>query len=316
MTWIVIAALFPLVIVSVLQGLATLENIRNLADSRLQAKAVAVAERERDRFVIAQHLLMTVAANPDVISVTDRCNEALAASLRDYSAIVNFVRSDANGNVRCSVLPHSGNVNFANEGWWQRGIQADRLTLIKSPIVSPISQKEVIILMMPLRTAEGRQNGALTVGISLDDLRRSIAAAPEGRAGYLAVMSRNGTVIAEPRGSVNLRPSNLTPQVQSMAAKSGSGEDWKYSVARLYSDELVVVYAQPREQLMAAGITQARASLLLPLVSILLASPGYLVRHSPHDCAMVARFGSNHAQIRSGRFYPATGRNSRKHQAR
>lgn len=272
LTWIVIAALLPLVIVSVVQGLATLENIRTLADSRLNAKAVAVAERERDRFVIAQHLLMTAAANPDVISMSDRCNEALAASLRDYRAIVNFVRSDANGNVRCSVLPHSGNVNLATEGWWQRGIRANRLTLIKSPIIGAISQKEIIILMIPLLTAEGRQNGALSVGISLSDLRRSIAAAPEGRSGYLAVMSRDGAVIAEGSSKLDIRPASLPPQVRSLVAKTRSGEEWKYSIARLYSDQLVVLYAQPHQQLMATGISQARASFLLPLISILLAS--------------------------------------------
>lgn len=270
--WIVVAALLPFVVVSVIQGLTTLENIRTLAGNELNAKAVAIAERERDRFVVAQHLLMTVAANPDVISMSDRCDEALAAGLRDYSAIVNFVRSDAEGNARCSVLPYSEGTNFARDAWWQRGIRAGRLTITKSSVVGPISGKEILVLFLPLRTADGRQAGGVFAEISTDELRKSIAKAPENRTGSISIMSTDGQIVAAESQSQTFRPPNLKPRSGSLQAKSASGEEWMYSVARLYSDELVVVYARPREQLMTAAITQARMSFLLPLASILLAS--------------------------------------------
>jgi two-component sensor histidine kinase len=267
-----VAALLPFVIVSVIQGFATLENIRTLAESRLNASAIAVAERERDRFVIAQHLLMTVAANPDVISMSDRCNEALAAGLRDYSAIVNFVRSDAEGNARCSVLPFDEGTNFSRDSWWQKGIQADRLTIIKSPVIGRISKKEILILFLPLRSADGRQIGGLSAGISLDELRNSIARAPETRTGSVSIISADGDIIARGSQRQDFQSSELAPQTGSLRVKSSSGKEWMYSTARLYSDDLVVVYAQPRDQLMATAVSQARSSFLLPLGSILLAS--------------------------------------------
>ncbi|MBL0925373.1 MAG: sensor histidine kinase [Sphingomonadaceae bacterium] len=270
--WIVVAALLPFVVVSVIQGLATLENIRVLAGSELNAKAAAIAERERNRFVVAQHLLMTLAANPDVIAMTDRCGEALSGGLRDYSAIVNFVRSDAQGNVRCSAMPYRPGTNFAGAAWWQRGIQAGRLTVTKAPVVGPISGREILILFLPLRDDRGRQFGGISAGISMDDLRNSIAKAPENLTGSISIMSTDGNVVAEGTQQQDFRPPNLVRIEGSLEAKSASGEEWMYSVARLYSDDLVVVYAQPRQQLMATAIRQARVSFLLPLASILLAS--------------------------------------------
>jgi two-component sensor histidine kinase len=215
---------------------------------------------------------MTVAANPDVIAMSNRCDEALTAGLRDYGAIVNFVRSDAKGNARCSVLPYAEGTNFARDAWWQRGVQSDGLTVTKSSIVGPISGKEILILFLPLRDVDGRQRGGISAGISMDELRKSIAKAPENRTGSISIMSMDGNIVASGEQRQDFRPTNLTRRSGSLEAKSASGEAWMYSVARLYGDDLVVVYAQPRQQLMAAAITQARMSFLLPIASILLAS--------------------------------------------
>lgn len=266
-----LAALFPVVVVSAIQGFATLENTRNLAVSRLEANARAVAERERDAFVIAQHLLMTVAGNADVRNMTGECDSALAAGLRDYRPIANFVRSDANGMVRCSVLPHSGEVNFAGYAWWQNGIKADRLTLFKSPVRGDISKRQILIMMLPLRDREGNQDGALTAGIDVEQLRKLLVGAPEVRLGSVAVVTAEGDIVAEGSTVLQFKPDmRLTPGVGKIG-KSASGT-WMYSAVRLYSDELFLLYAEPAKQLMSTAVSQVRVNILLPLFSILLAS--------------------------------------------
>jgi two-component sensor histidine kinase len=269
---VVLAALFPVVVVSAIQGFATLENTRNLAVSRLEANARAVAERERDAFVIAQHLLMTVAANGDVRNMTGDCDSALAAGMRDYRPIANFARSDADGVVRCSVLPHSGEVNFAGYAWWQNGIKADRLTLFKSPVRGDISKRQILIMMLPLRDSEGNQDGALTAGIDVEQLRNLLVSAPEARMGSVAIVTAEGEIVAEGSQQLQFQPDmRQNKSGIGQIGKSASGT-WMYSATRLYSDELFLLYAEPTKLLMSTAVSQVRVSILLPLVSILLAS--------------------------------------------
>ncbi len=266
-----LAALFPVVVVSAIQGFATLENTRNLAVSRLEANARAVAERERDAFVIAQHLLMTVAGNTDVRNMTSDCDDALATGLRDYRPITNFVRSDAKGTVRCSVLPHPASINFAKYNWWQNGIRADRLTLFKSPVLGDISRRQILIMMLPLRDSEGNQDGALTAGIDVEQLRKLLLNAPEARMGSVAIVTAEGGIVAEGRKPLQFKPDmSLKPGIGKIG-KSASGT-WMYSAVRLYSDELFLLYAEPTKLLMSTAVSQVRISILLPLVSIFLAS--------------------------------------------
>ena len=180
LVWIVFAALLPVTVIGGLQGFSTFKTTDKLVTDRLITKAKAAAERQRDSFVITQHLLNTLGANPDVGSMSSGCAAALATGLRSYSPMVNFVRSDEKGNVRCSVLPYSPGTSFAEQNWWQRGIGADNLT-ISSPTLGQISKKNVLIMMLSLRGRDGAQNGALTAGIDIAKIRRKLSITPEAK---------------------------------------------------------------------------------------------------------------------------------------
>ena len=270
--WIVLLALFPVVVVSVIQGFATFENTRNLATSRLSANARAIAGRERDAFVIAQHLLMTLAANRDVIEMSDRCDDALGAGLQGYRPIVNFARTDSTGLVRCSVLPHDQPVNLADENWWRKGIESQRLTLFKTPIFGEISKRNLLMLMLPLKDRASRQDGALIAGIDIDGLQQLLIAAPEGQTGNLAIVTADGKVVTQGERPLGFTPDMGGPGERVRVSASTTGQQWMYSIVTLYSDDLFVVYAEPKDRLMASAVSQVRASIFLPVISILLAS--------------------------------------------
>lgn len=269
---VVFAALLPVVVVSVVQGFATLENTRNLAISRLNANASAVAERERDPFVIAQHLLTTLAANPDVVDMSEGCGVAVAGALRDYRPLVNFARADANGIVQCSVIPYSPGFSLANESWWQRSIKADRLTITNSPIFGRITKRKILVMVLPIRARNGQQMGTLNTGIDVSYLQDALKAAPEGKSGALAIVTADGEIVAHGRQPLEFKPDITGPPDSDLIAETSDGTEWMYTYHKLYSSDLFVLYAEPREQLMATALSQVRASILLPLVSILLAS--------------------------------------------
>jgi two-component sensor histidine kinase len=269
--WVVFAALLPLMVIGALQGFSTFYTTQKLVTDRLVTKAKAVAERQRDSFVITQHLLNTLGANPEVASMSPGCESALSSGLRSYSPMVNLVRSDAQGYVRCSVLPYTPGTNFAKQTWWQRGIAANNLT-ISSPTRSQISKKNVLIMMLSLRERDGAQNGALTAGIDIAKIQRKLAEAPEAKAGAVAIITSGGQLVAHAGSAITFRPAIPPVPDRVLTGFATDGAEWMYVLTRLYSSDLFVMYAEPRDTLMAAAVAQVRASILLPLISILLAS--------------------------------------------
>ena len=269
---VVLAALLPVVVASFFQGLSTLENTRKLAFERLSSTASAIAERQRDPFVIAQHLLLAHATNADVINVTDRCNSALRASLSNYPPVTNIARTTADGVVRCSAVPFAGPINLTNEPWWQRGVNANGMTITKAPIFAPIVRRDVLFLILPVRDADGQRDGTLTAAIDVNYLRRALQTAGEADEGTLAIVTRDGDIVAQGNRKLVFKPDVRARPDQPNEARDTNGTTWIYTLHKLYSSDLFVIYAEPREQLMALAVWQIRASILLPLISILLAS--------------------------------------------
>lgn len=269
---VVFAALLPVVIASYFQGIATLENTRKLAFERLIGTGNTVAERQRDPFVIAQHLLLALATNADVTNVTDRCDGALRVSLSNSPSVTNIARTTDDGRVRCSAIPHSGDVNLANERWWRRGAMADGMTITTAPIYAPIAQRDVLFLILPLRGTNGQPDGTLSAAIDTSYLRSALRKAAVGNTGSLAIVTRDGNIVADGGRELTVKPNMASREDQPIEGQDKNGTQWIYTLHKLYSSDLFVVYAEPREQLMAMAVSQIRASILLPLISILLAS--------------------------------------------
>jgi two-component sensor histidine kinase len=269
---VVFVALLPVTIVSFIQGNATLKHTRNLAFDRLRDTASAVAERQRDPFVIAQHLLLAHTTNRDVVRITADCDTALRISLSNYPPVTNIARTAADGTVRCSAIPISKPVNVAQEGWWRRGVNAKGMTITKAPVFAPISQRDVLFLILPLRTADGQSDGTITAAIDVKYLRDGLRQAARGSAGALAIVTRDGTKVASGDRPLPFTPDVTARQSQPVEIRDSKGTLWIYTLHKLYSSDLFVVYAEPHDTLMAAAISQVRTSILLPMISILLAS--------------------------------------------
>lgn len=269
---IVLAALLPVVVASFFQGLSTLKNTQSLAFERLSSTASAVAERQRDPFVIAQHLLLAHSANSDVTNVTSRCASALRASLSSYPPVTNIARTTADGIVRCSAMPHTGMVSLANESWWQRGVKAAGMTITKVPVFAPIARRDVLFLILPIRGANGQADGTLSAAIDVGHLRAALQKAEIGNDGALAIVTRDGSIVTQGNRSLAFKPDVSAGEDQPVEARDARGVEWIYTLHKLYGSDLFVVYAEPRDQLMALAVWQIRASILLPVIAILLAT--------------------------------------------
>lgn len=265
----VFVALLPLVIASFFQASASWRDTRALAASQLASTARAVAERARDPFAIARHSLVTVSALPAVRDISAGCNEGLAAGRTNDRLFNNFVRSDASGAVRCSVLPFDPATNLSVNQWWREGVTKGGLTL-SPPTIGQVSQQRVFIVMLALRDATGRPDGAVSAGIKVDDLRSTVLADPAAARGYVALLDRMGNIIFESR-RLGFTPAAIRGDAGNNVAEDFSGQEWSYAIAPIYTGDLSILYAEPRQEIMSVALSNIRYSVLFPLLAILFA---------------------------------------------
>ncbi len=268
---IVVAALLPIGTLSVVQALSALEYSRKLIGNRLVTDALATAGQERETLVIAKHTLMTLGEVASVRSIGPSCREGLKAGLLGNPPFNNFARSDAKGRVRCSVLPFAAPLSFAKDDWWQSGITKKGFT-ISAPTIGAITKRRILIGMLPITNPDCSNDGAVTVAINLEWLQASLDKVRKNESATIAVVDRSRQVIMF-NGSAKLpqfSPEAANGRIQE--ATDTNGVEWVYSASPLYEKSLYIVYAEPKKTVMATALAQVQIDLLLPIVTILLAS--------------------------------------------
>jgi two-component sensor histidine kinase len=268
---IVVAALLPIGTLSVAQALATLHYSRILIGNALVTSALATAARERDPLIISKTVLRTLAQDKVVKGAGAGCTDRLKTGLGNSPALLNLARSDARGRVICSVTAFDPTTSFAQEAWWQKGIKAPGFT-ISAPVFGPISKTRILVGMQPVVDSRGENDGALTVAINTSWLERSLSDSELSRDAAVAIVDSNGNVLLT--SETRPLPSfDIEAGTAKVAEALTSGRvSWMYSVAPLYDRALYVVYAEPKDHLMATALKQVRVNLLLPILALLLAS--------------------------------------------
>ena len=269
---VVLAALLPMAILSIVQGRVAWDDARSIATAQLRTDAWLIAESERDVFAVARQAIQIVSRARAVRMMDADCSSTLIDVHYGTVGIINLTRSDATGRVRCSVLPLKGDETFAPEPWWQRAIKIDGFSL-SAPIIGKISKKPILVMALPVRTANGDQDGMITASISLDALRASLqqrsASDPDA---LIKIVDINGAkIVSNDRIKLDL-PKNALRNADIATARLRNGTEWLFATAPLQGRELTIVYAKPRDALLATAVWQVRQSVVLPLIAMALAS--------------------------------------------
>lgn len=265
---IVLAALIPVSVMSIWQGAVSWNLMQQSAIDRLHANASAVAERERGTFLVASRLLMVVAANAEVINMSEKCDDVLRNGFQGFDPIVNFVRTDRTGTVKCSILPFRNGISLGTEPWWKATKRSPSMT-VNAPSIGTISGIPILILALPVLDADNQFAGTVSAGLDVSKLSKSLVDASEAKTGFIAATSKDGRLIAS---SATL-PFPLPAMLRNGASgttKSASGEQWMYKSVAISDDGPFILYAEPRETIIAAARAQFRTSMILPIAVILL----------------------------------------------
>lgn len=269
---IVIAALFPIAVLSVVQGRIAWDDARSLAISQLRTDAWLIAESERDVFAIARQAVQVVSRAKAVRTMDSDCGRVLADAQFGTVGIVNLTRSDASGRVRCSVLPYSGTASFAGEPWWEQAQKKSGISL-STPVIGKISGKPVLVMALPVQSADGVPDGIITASISLEALGASLQrrSATDPNALIEIIDAKGGVILSNSRMQFTV-PRNALQNSGISSTRQRNGAEWLFVTAPLQGRDLAILYAKKTDDLLAPALWQVRQSILLPFFAMVLAS--------------------------------------------
>jgi two-component sensor histidine kinase len=267
--FVVLAALLPIAVFSMYQAIENRQYSQRLIADRLAVRALAAATEQREPLNAARLTLATLVQNPNVYENGPRCVEIFKESIRAQNSIINIIWSDASGIPLCSVLPIPPGTAFVNDEWWKRGVATKKFTL-SAPFVSPISKRRVIVAMQPLFSSSGSYVGAVSVSINMGWIEEALRDEGASSNGLVGIADAGGNMVLSsgPRRfqKIDVRKSFGTAQT----VKSYDSEEWMYSSAPLYENQLHVVYAEPARPLIVPMRDQLRAGIAWPVLAILL----------------------------------------------
>ena len=266
---LVIIALVPVTVLSFLNAQSALKYTKSVLDNRLVTSAWATAGRERRPFIDAERKLMEAVLDPEIISASPRCSSRLARLVPSKQVILNLARSDADGNVLCSIYPTTENINFSRQAWWKNGIAAAGYT-VSMPTYGSITKKDIFVGMLPVRQQDRAPDGAVTAAIDIGWFRQSLQKNKLSSAAVIAISDHRGKVLIQ---SSNIQLpvfSQLNIGGQTGNLKSADGTKWTYATAPLYEEQLFVIYAEPQNMLFRNAVWQSRTSIALPILALLL----------------------------------------------
>ena len=272
---IVIVALIPAAIVSIVQGVDRVQLDVSAAHERLLQLARATASDSEMALATAEQILRAVALQPEVRQATPECGNAFANTLRGFSYFTNIARIDAQGMVLCAlVMPQDRDAS--NRPWWPKAKSASEF-FVTPQVYSETAQRNVLGGVLSLKKDDGEFDGVVAIGwdASWVDFMLRTKAIPE-RAAVALFDSDDSIVAANDRAAAIAifrgvkKPGDTDSGL--MSTSDENGNRWSYALVPLRGKDIYVAFAMADNELFSGTYYHVAADLLLPVLTLGLAS--------------------------------------------
>ncbi len=274
---LVCLALLPVSALSIWQGVERIREDQQNARQTLRQSALSIATDERNAFVAAEQLLLTLAKESDIRFGRNACQRRLQDSVRGLTSFGNLGRLSANGAILCAaVLPPSA-IDVTKFPWWKEAL-IRREFFVSGPHHSNALRKDVFAGVLPLTAADGSFDGTLNVAIDLEWLTLVNERDPGlPRGSIVALLDRYGAIVASnaPKlaPTVFARGAAFPKGAGAIIPATGPGDEpWSLTIAPAFRREYFVGFAMPDSELTRLSYMSVTVDLLLPVLMILLAS--------------------------------------------
>jgi PAS domain S-box-containing protein len=261
---LVLFAILPALVLTLDTGLEQ----RRMAATQAQQEALILARSAADDqshlIEAARQLLLILAHLPQVREdAPAACSAFLAGLLQQYPRYANFNVTEPNGDLRCSAVPPSGPVNYADRDWFVRVLQT-RDFVVGSYTMGRVTARALIPFAYPILSDGGQVQAVLAGSIDLAWLNQFISKAhlPAGRT--VTVIDRNGVILARHPDSERWVGQALpeAPIIRMILAQHAEGTaevPGLDGVPRLHAFAPLISSAQGPDAYVAVGIPTAVA---------------------------------------------------------
>ncbi len=270
---LVCLALLPVSALSIWQGVERIrldqQNIRQI----LRQGAFSIATDERNAFVAAEQLLLTLANESDIRFGRNACQRRLQDSLRGLASFGNLARLSADGTILCAAVLPPSTIDVTALPWWKEAL-VRRDFFVSGPLHSEALRHAVFAGVLPLATTDGAFDGTLNVAINLEWLVNELGL-PRGS--IVALLDKAGGIVASnaPKiaPTVFARSSPFPKGTDAIIPATGpGGQPWSLTVAPAFHSDHSFGFAMPDSELTRLSYMSVAIDLLLPVLMILIAS--------------------------------------------
>jgi len=290
LTFVVLLALVPAVLIAMLQHHELRKSLRGEAVQQLRHLSENMAGQGREEISGARQLLTGLARLPQVQTMdSSAATPILRDVIRQSSVYTACTLYDLNGEPAATSWPGDARENVADRAWFQRALQ--NLACIQGePVTSRVIKRPAIILACPVFNAKGRVAGILDLAL---DYRwfSQLAGNPALPAGTTAaIVGSDGTAYAWFPSAGQEGAKNI-PGIQAILDRTLEGQDVteettpegigiisSYSVlTRQPGQELFIRVSIPVEKALAPAEKSARLSIIGLIVAALLGLLGAII---------------------------------------
>jgi two-component sensor histidine kinase len=273
---IVILALSPIAIASVLQGFLRAQSDAADIHDRLIQTARAASTDEENMLAAGEQILRALTNMPEVRDASADCNSDLSDALRGLTFFTNISRIDANGKVVCSAVPEARGLSMTNYPIWN-AVRGAKDFVVSGQMTSRLTERPILAVFLPIFDGKERFQGALGITIDVRWLDYMVHAKQLPQDAVVALMDDKGAVIAANRPSVAnvifARGHYTRAEEQNLfTADDAKGRTWTFVTAALLSHQTFIGFAMPQTSLFQATYIHLSSDLLLPIFMIALAS--------------------------------------------
>ncbi len=262
-------ALFPIALVSILQGMERARiDVDNVRDRLVQSARIAASD-EGNVLASSEQILRALSNIDAVRNVTGGCNNALADALLGVRFATNILRIDQYGIIVCSGDPKARGMKVSDLTLFQSSRGAKGFT-VSGQMISRVSKIPVIGTMLPLHDARGRFQGAVSLGVDIRWIDRMLHAQNLPKGAVVAVFDRKGAVIATNRPELARSIFAGLPALQDgvQSARDSNDDHWTFAAAPLVGNNVFVGFAMRQARLFGPTYLRALLDFLLPILMI------------------------------------------------
>ena len=303
-----ILAIVPFALLSAGQAVWRLVRAHDAAREALVSAAYASTGRESNILAGAEALLRSMETQDAVRAGGPACSDVLAAAIDGMSYVSNMSRLDAGGRILCAARPiPEAARDRSGQDWWAQ-LQARQAFIISEQHAAVTTGRPVLTAAIPLLTPDGRPDGALALGISVDFLAGLMRdhRLPEGA--FAALIDTGGRVIASsdaPLAAALFAAPLETEDEKLNRARDAEGSVWLLALAPIGAGDLRLAFAERETSLFAWSYVDVAATIVLPLVmaafafvAIWYAANRYVLRWITYLERVARAYGKGHFALR------------------